>query len=101
MRQHRSENDLHLGQRFIAESEQRILGQKQTIKRMRRKGQPTEQAEAVLKGFEASLLQLRKQHPLAFFETSQLMNVGGCPDPLGRGRRVWLKRIRAGAMPTI
>ena len=59
MRQHRSENDLHLGQRFIAESEQRILGQKQTIKRMRRKGQPTEQAEAVLKGFEASLLQLR------------------------------------------
>jgi hypothetical protein len=59
MRQHRSENDLHLGQRFIAESEQRILRQRQMVERMRRKGQPTEQAEAVLKGFEASLLQLR------------------------------------------
>jgi hypothetical protein len=59
MRQHRSENDLHLGQRFIVESELRIVRQRQMIERMRRKGQPTEQAEAVLKGFEASLLQLR------------------------------------------
>ena len=59
MRQHRSENDLHLGQRFIAESELRIVRQRQMVERMRRKGQPTEQAEAVLKGFEASLLQLR------------------------------------------
>ena len=59
MRQHRSENDLHLGQRFIVESELRIVRQRQMIERMRRKGQPTEQAEAALKGFEASLLQLR------------------------------------------
>ncbi len=59
MRQHRGENDLHLGQRFIAESELRIVRQRQMIERMRRRGQPTEQAEAVLKGFEASLLQLR------------------------------------------
>jgi len=37
----------------------RIARQKELIGRLKRNGRPTDQAEAVLKGFEGSLLQLR------------------------------------------
>lgn len=59
MKQHRHENEFYLGQSFIAESENRISRQKQLIENLKRKRKPTETAEAVLKQFEASLLQLR------------------------------------------
>jgi len=59
MRQHRKENDLRLGLRFIEEGEIRVLQQRQLIARLKKKGQSTDQAEAALKGFERSLLQLR------------------------------------------
>jgi hypothetical protein len=44
---------------FLADAEQRVKQQKQTIARLKRKGQPTAEAEEVLLGFERSLLQLR------------------------------------------
>jgi ATP/maltotriose-dependent transcriptional regulator MalT len=58
MKQHRHENEFYLGQSFIAASENRISRQKQLIEHLKRKGRPTEIAEAVLKQFEASLQQL-------------------------------------------
>jgi hypothetical protein len=45
--------------RFIADAEQRIKQQKQMIAQLRRKGQSTAHAEAVLLSYEQSLLQLR------------------------------------------
>jgi hypothetical protein len=59
MKHPRQPNSQDLGLYFIAEVEQRIKKQKQIIARLKRKGQPTAEAEAVLLGFERSLLQLR------------------------------------------
>jgi hypothetical protein len=45
-----------MGLRFIADAEQRIKQQKQMIAQLRRKGQSTAQAEALLLAYERSLL---------------------------------------------
>ena len=59
MKYRRQFNDLQSGLRFISDAEQRIQQQKQIIAQLKRKGQSTSQAEALLLAYERSLLQLR------------------------------------------
>ena len=59
MKRHRTENDHQLALRYIGEGELRIARQRELIARLKKNGRFTDQAEAVLKGFEGSLLQLR------------------------------------------
>ena len=59
MKRRRAQNELPPAARYIAEGEMRIAQQKELIGRLKKNGRPTDQAEAVLKGFEGSLLQLR------------------------------------------
>ena len=59
MKYRRPLNEVQMGLRFIADAEQRIKQQKQIIAQLRRKGQPTGRAEAVLLSYVQSLLQLR------------------------------------------
>jgi hypothetical protein len=59
MRRQRTENDLQLALRYIEEGELRSSRQRELIGRLKKFGRSTDQAEAVLKGFEGSLLQLR------------------------------------------
>lgn len=59
MKRRRAQNELPPAARYIAEGEMRIAQQKELIGRLKKNGRSTEQAEAVLKDFEGSLLQLR------------------------------------------
>jgi hypothetical protein len=51
--------NLPLSLRFIADWEERVSRQKQLVTELKEKGQPTKHAEAALKEYQASLLQLR------------------------------------------
>jgi hypothetical protein len=72
-KRHRNGDGLKLSLHFIANADMRVLHQKQLVARLKRKGEPTEQAEAALKGFERTLLQL--QHHLEIMR--ELMKPGG------------------------
>jgi hypothetical protein len=59
MKLRRTQNPLDLSQQLITNLESRLSEQRQRIARLKMKAQPTQEAEAVLKEFESSLMQLR------------------------------------------
>jgi cell division protein FtsB len=52
-------NQFHLSQRYLSESELRVIRQEQAIEKLKRQGRSTEQAEKVLEEFKKTLHSLR------------------------------------------
>jgi hypothetical protein len=55
----RKEYNVPLSLRFIADGEERVSRQMLLIARLKMKGQPTKDAETILTGYQAALMQLR------------------------------------------
>lgn len=59
MRESRLDTNWHRAVRLVADGETRVKEQKQRIRKLKRDGHSTEQAEALLANFERSLFQMR------------------------------------------
>jgi hypothetical protein len=59
LKQNRTDNEIRMAFRHVAEAEVRIASQEELIVRLKRNNRPIEQAEALLQTMKSSLLQLR------------------------------------------
>lgn len=64
MRHHRREHDYQLSERFVDEAAQRIARQRARVAELKRKGRSAQEAEAVLRRFERSLLEVENHRSL-------------------------------------
>jgi hypothetical protein len=64
MRNRRNKNPLAMSLQFVADFELRVSQQKQRIARLKLNGQPTRQAQTLLKRYQGSLAQLQNHAAL-------------------------------------